>query len=87
MGWEDHLPCHHSKRQPRSALIHPAYSLIWLDLYDGEAPLFIRRLLRHPEFNSHTKRMGKVIRLHPQSMNFWAQGKGHLQTVKWPAVI
>ena len=26
------------------------------------------------------------IRLHPHRINFWEQGKGPLQTVKWPAV-
>ena len=44
------------------------------------------RFLLHPEFNSHANRMGKAVRLHPHRINFWQQGKGPLQTVKWPAI-
>ena len=76
----------HDKDYFKRTLVHPAYCLVWLDLYDGEAALFVRRFLRHPEFNSHAKRMGKVVRLHPQHINSWQPGKGPLQTVKWPAV-
>ncbi len=76
----------HDEDYFKRTLVHPAYCLVLLDLYDGDAALFVRRFLRHPEFNSHAKRMGKVIRLHPQRINFWQLGKGALQTVKWPAI-
>ena len=76
----------HDKHYFKRTLVHSAYCLVWLDLYDGDAALFVRRFLRHPEFNSHAKRMGKVVRLHPQRINFWQTGKGPLQTVNWPAI-
>ena len=52
----------HDQDYFKRSLIHPAYCLVWLDLYDGDVALFIRRFLRHPDFNSHAKRMGKIIR-------------------------
>jgi len=61
-------------------------SLIWLDLYDGDAAIFIRRFLRHPDFASHAKRMGKVVRLHLLGITFWQRGNPSLRTVKWKTV-
>jgi len=34
-----------------------------MDVRQDEAAAFVRRLLRHKEFNTQAKRMGKVIRL------------------------
>jgi hypothetical protein len=75
----------HNQDYFKRALIHPAYCLVWLDLYDGDAAIFIQRFLRHAAFASHRKRMGKVIRLHPQRINFWEKGQTALQTIKWQA--
>jgi hypothetical protein len=36
-----------------------------------EAAVFTRRLLRHKEFNTQAKRMGKVIRLSPVILSVW----------------
>jgi len=37
--------------------------LIYLDVEKSESAIFIRRLLKHPEFNTQVKRMGNVIRV------------------------
>src|SRR3954469_1493217 len=74
----------HDQDYFKRALVHPAYCLVWLDLYDGDAAVFIRRFLRHPDFNSHAKRLGKVVRLHPHRITFWQMAKHSLETRRWP---
>jgi hypothetical protein len=62
---------------------HPAYGLAWLDIAESEAAEFVRRFLRHPEFNTQTKRLGVVARVGFNGVRFWRKGQPHLQTVKW----
>ena len=47
----------------RRGLCHPHYSLVILDVSKRHAAYFIRRLLRHPHFDTQAKRMGTVIRV------------------------
>lgn len=42
-------------------LSNKKYCLISLAVKKDEAAVFIRQLLRHPSFNTHAKRLGKVI--------------------------
>jgi hypothetical protein len=44
---------------------HPSYCLVCYDVPAQDTPLYIRRLLRHPLFGTHAKRMGKVIKVTP----------------------
>ena len=44
-------------------LCHPAHCLVCLAVGQYEAATFIRRLLKHPSFNTRAKRMGTVLRL------------------------
>ena len=74
----------HDQDYFKGALVHSAYCLVWLDLYDGDAAVFMRGFLRHAEFNSHAKRLGKVVRLHPHRITFWQVGKPSLQMREWP---
>lgn len=52
------------------ALCHPAYCLVWLDVRPDDAALYLRRLLRHPRFNTQRKRMGLVIRVQHDRVRF-----------------
>jgi hypothetical protein len=52
-------------------LCHPAYCLVWLDVKPGEAAFYVRRFLRHPEFDSQAKRMGIVARANVQGLWCW----------------
>ncbi|MCC6298925.1 MAG: hypothetical protein IT314_06480 [Anaerolineales bacterium] len=52
-------------------LCHARYSLIYLDVEKSEAAIFIRRLLKHSEFNTQAKRMGNVIRLSHAGLACW----------------
>ena len=73
----------HDRDYFKRELAHRAYGLAWLNVFDGEAALFIRRFLRHPIFNTHAKRMGKVVRIHPGGLSYWQIGKRLLQTANW----
>ena len=44
------------------ALRHERYCLVLLDVRREEAAIFIRRLLRHGDFDTQGKRMGMVMR-------------------------
>lgn len=66
-------------------LVHPNYCLVFVDIreHEGLVAGTIRRFLRHTAFDTHAKRMGKVVRLHPGGVSFWQRGKGILQSVAW----
>jgi len=67
----------------KPSLAHRAYCLVWLDLYDGDGAVFIRRFLRHPTFRTQAQRMGKVVRVHPDGVYYWQAGKAERVSVKW----
>jgi hypothetical protein len=68
----DIIPLLHTLRRPtfftfdldfyKRNLCHAGYSLAYLTVGPNEAARFIRRILRHPQFNTQAKRMGAVIR-------------------------
>lgn len=52
-------------------LCHARYSLIYLDVEKSEAAIFIRRLLKHTDFNTQAKRMGNVLRVSHTGLACW----------------
>jgi hypothetical protein len=46
----------------KRSLCHARYGLVYLDVAQSEAAIFIRRVLHHREFDTYAKRMGAVIR-------------------------
>jgi len=50
---------------------HARYCLVCLNVEQHEAASFVRRLLRHPEFNTQAKRMGSVTRISPARISMW----------------
>ncbi len=90
---ENILPILHRLKRPTfftrdqdfwdSRLVHAKYCLVFLDIREHEGLIAgtIRRFLRHTAFDSHAKRMGKVVRIHPRGFSFWQQGKHRLQSV------
>ena len=54
-----------------SRLSHTKYGIICMDVSKHEAALYIRRLLRHPDFDTVAKRMGNVIRLSSMRIGLW----------------
>jgi hypothetical protein len=52
-------------------LCHVRYCLVCLAVGPYEVAAFVRRLLRHPEFNTQAKRMGAVIRVSSARLQAW----------------
>ncbi len=64
-------------------LCHPCYGLIWLDLAPEESAVFIRRILRHPQFSTKARRMGIALRAHHDGLHFWQWRRSALQRLPW----
>jgi len=52
-------------------LCHARYSLAYLSVRQNEVANFVRRLLRHPEFDTQAKRSGSVLRLSHVGISAW----------------
>jgi hypothetical protein len=68
----------------RRFLCHPRYCLVRLAVGKQEAASYIRRLLRHPNFDTQAKRMGSVLRVAPIGIAIWrlhAEAEAH---IPWP---
>jgi hypothetical protein len=52
-------------------LCHTRYCLVCMDVKQDETATFVRRLLRHKEFNTQAKRLGKVIRISSVGLSVW----------------
>ena len=59
----------------KQRLCHSAYCLVWLDVKPGQTAFYVRRFLRHANFNTLTKRMGIVARVTRESVHFWRRGE------------
>jgi len=64
-------------------LCHPSYGLVWLDAAPDEAGIFIRRLLRHPQFATKATRMGTVVRVHHDGLELWQRQRTIMQRMVW----
>jgi hypothetical protein len=63
-------------------LRHPAYCLVMTNVGQNEVAAFVRRFLRHPEFDTQAKRMGKVVRASHAALVVWrpkAQSESHVE--------
>jgi hypothetical protein len=67
----------------RADWAHDSYGLAWLDVADNETAEFIRRFLRHPAFDTRSKRMGVVARVGVAEVCFWRKGQRQLQREEW----
>jgi hypothetical protein len=50
---------------------HARYSLVCVDVAQYEAAAFVRRFLRHKDFDTEAKRMGLVVRLSHAGIFLW----------------
>jgi hypothetical protein len=64
-------------------LCHPDYCLVWLNVRPDEAAVFIRRFLRHPDFRTHGRRLGRIIRVHHDGINYWERGERRQTHIGW----
>lgn len=63
--------------------LHPNYGLIWIDARPAEAANLIRRFLKHPRFNTQSKRLGLVARVHLSGVQFWRKGDQRPAAASW----
>lgn len=52
-------------------LCHARYSLVYLDVKQSEAAIFVRRVLHHPNLDTQAKRMGLVVRASHMRIAAW----------------
>ena len=65
-------------------LCHANYCLVCLDAGKYETASFVQRLLRHSDFNTKTKRMGKVIRVGHMGIRVWQLNTENEEHISWP---
>ena len=53
------------------SLCHARYCLVHLKVEQYEVAVFVRRVLRHREFNTQAKRIGTVIRVSHVGLSVW----------------
>lgn len=93
MGDEEIIPLLHQLRRPTfftrdlgfydRHLCHVGYCLICLAVGQYEAASFIRRFLRSPAFDTHAKRMGRVVRVSHTGMRVWRLHEAREERVEW----
>jgi hypothetical protein len=52
-------------------LRHSGYCIVVTGVEQNEVAAFVRRFLRHPDFETQAKRMGRVVRISHASLAFW----------------
>lgn len=65
------------------ALCHVRYCLVCLVVEKDEVAVFVRRFLRHPEFDEKAKRMNVVIRVSPAKISLWRRNAPREDEIKW----
>ena len=63
-------------------LCHLAYCLVYLYVRRHDAAAYVRRVLRHPEFNTQAKRMGAVIQASESGLRVWRRNEAE-QVLAW----
>ena len=64
-------------------LSHRKYCLVCLATDKYEVAVFVRRLLRHKEFNTERKRMGLVIRASRAALSVWRLNSKKEAHIDW----
>ncbi len=64
-------------------LRHAGYCLVFINTGQYEAASFVRRLLRHKQFNTKAKRMGTVVRVSHIGILVWYLYAEEEATLKW----
>lgn len=62
---------------------HARYCLVCLDVRQYEAASFVRRLLRHEEFDTTAKRLGAVIRVSHRGLAVWRLHREEERHLNW----
>jgi hypothetical protein len=63
---------------------HAKYAIVCMDVGKSETAVYIRHLLRHPDFDTVAKRIGKVIRLSSMRIGVWRIHAEDEIFIDWP---
>ena len=66
-------------------LCHPNYCIVCLAVTAYEAASFIRRFLRHPQFQTQANRLGMVIRAGQRGITLWRLHSDEEEKAGWPS--
>jgi hypothetical protein len=87
------IPLLHTLRRPtfftrdhgfyHTALLHPGYCLVYLDVEADNVAEYIRRFLRHMAFRTQAQRMGRVARIRPSGVSYWQVNVQDEHTLGW----
>ena len=64
-------------------LCHPDYCLVWLAVSQDLVAEYTRRLLRHPEFDTSAKRLGKVLTVGSSGVTVFERHRKAPRKVEW----
>ena len=64
-------------------LCHSKYCIVYLAVGQSEVATFIQRLLKHSDFNTKAKRMGKIISISHLHIQFWELKQDSETLLKW----
>jgi len=67
----------------RRDFAHLKYSLVWFDMRVEQTAFYLRRFLKHSAFKQNTRRLGKVVRVLPQHIEYWTRNAEKLVSVHW----
>lgn len=62
---------------------HSTYCLVYYDVPKTRFVEYVRRFLRHARFNTHRKRMEKVVRVTVERIYVWAIHRENVEEVEW----
>jgi hypothetical protein len=68
----------------RPEVRHHSYCVVVVNVSQYEVARFVRRFLRHPDFDSRAKRMGKIVRLSPARIASWKIRDAKETPHRWP---
>jgi hypothetical protein len=90
---ENLIPLLHQLSQPtffthdrdffKASLCHSHYAIAFLDVSDTEEAEFIRRFLKHQDFDTNSKRLGTVVCVQARGLRFWKKGSAVQRFVAW----
>ncbi len=55
----------------RRQLCHHRYSIVFFDVHSNEVALYAIPFFRHKEFNTQSKRLGKIVRVSTGGITAW----------------
>ena len=64
-------------------LCHSKYCIVNLAVGQSEVATFIQRLLKHSDFNTKAKRMGKIISISHLHIRFWQLRQDSETLLEW----